>query len=97
MLKEVLRKHGPGSSIYRIYSAVTHGTFYGLMNFMEQGATADGSKPLDWRLPPALLDSTIQMAISAFGQTYQRIDKVMGWGKLEHDLWQIKLWKIYGT
>jgi len=27
---------------------------------------------------------------------YRRINKVMGWGKLEGDLWEIRLWKIYG-
>jgi hypothetical protein len=95
VLKEVLRKLGPGTSVYRTYSAVTHGTFYGLMNFMEPGVAADGSTLLSWHLPPQVLDSTVQLAIAAFGQTYKRINKVMGWGKLEHDLWEIKLMKIY--
>lgn len=67
------------------------------MSFMAPGAAADGSTLLDWRLPPELLDSTVQIAISAFAQTYQRINKVMGWGKLKHDLWKIKLQKIYKT
>ena len=75
------RKSGPGTSIYRTYSAVTHGTFYGLMNFMEPGVAADGSTLLSWHLPSEVLDSTVQMAIAAFGQTYKRINKVMGWGK----------------
>jgi hypothetical protein len=97
VLDEVLRKYGPGSSIYRTYSAVTHGTFYGLMNFMEPTVTADGSTLLSWHLPPEMLDSTVQMAIAAFGQTYKHINKVMGWGKLEHDLWEIKLTKIYNS
>lgn len=95
VLKEVLRKQGPGSSVYRTYSAVTHGTFYGLMNFMKPGVAADGSELLSWHLPPEVLDSTVQMAIAAFGQTYKRINKVMGWGKIEYDLWEIKLSKIY--
>lgn len=97
LLAEILRRHGPGSSIYRTYSAVTHGTLYGLMNFMEPGVAADGSKLLSWRLPPVLLDSTVQIAIVSFGQTYKHINKVMGWGKLEHDLWEIKLSKIYSS
>jgi hypothetical protein len=97
VLEEVLRKYGPGSSIYRTYSAVTHGTFYGLMNFMEAGIAADGSTLLNWHLPPEMLDSTVQMAIAAFGQTYKRINKLMGWGKLEHDLWEFKLRKIYNS
>ncbi len=95
VLKDVLRKSGPGSSIYRTYSAVTQGTFYGLLNFMKPEVAADGSELLSWRLRPEVLDSTVQMAIAAFGQTYMRINKVMGWGKLEHDLWEIKLRKIY--
>ena len=95
VFKEVLRKHGPGSSIYRTYSAVTHGTLYGLLNFMEPGVTADGSTLLSWHLRPEVLDSTVQVVIAAFDQTYKRINKVMGWGKLERDLWEIKLTKIY--
>jgi hypothetical protein len=97
VLEEVLRKHGPRSSIYRTYSAVTHGTFYGLMNFMEPRTAADGSELLSWHLPPQVLDSTVQMAIGAFEQAYKRINTAMGWGKLEHDLWEIKLRKIYSS
>jgi hypothetical protein len=44
-----------------------------------------------------VLDSTIQLAIVAFRESYQRINKVMGWGKLEGDLWEIKLRKIYNS
>ena len=97
MLKAVLPKSVPGSSVYRTYSAVTHGTIYGLMNFMDQGAAPDGSTLLNWHLPPEVLDSTVQLAIAAFGETYGRINKVMGWGKLERDLWEIKLWKVYNS
>ena len=67
------------------------------MNFMEPGVAADGSTLLSWHLPSEVLDSTVQMGIAAFGQTYKRINKVMGWGKLEHDQWEIKLRKIYNS
>jgi len=95
MLKAVLPRFVPGTSFYRTYSAVTHGEFYGLMNFMDSGVAADGSTLLDWHLPPAVLDSTVQMAIAAFGQACKRINTVMGWGKLEYDLLEINLWKTY--
>jgi len=35
------------------------------------------------------------MAIMSFRGAYRRINKVMGWGKLLGDLWEIKLGKIY--
>jgi len=95
MLKAVLPKSAPGTSVYRTYSAVTHGEIYGLMNFMAPGVTSDGSMILHWHLPPDVLDSTIQLAIAAFSESYWRINKVMGWGKLEGDLWEINLRKIY--
>ncbi len=79
------------------YSAVTHGEIYGLMNFMAPGVTSDGSTILHWHLPPEVLDSTIQLAITAFREAYWRINKIMGRGKLEGDLWEIKLQKIYNT
>jgi hypothetical protein len=44
-----------------------------------------------------VLDSTVQMAIAAFDEVCKRVSKVMGWGKLEHDLWEIKLRKIYNS
>jgi hypothetical protein len=95
MLKAVLPASVPGEFVYRSYSAVTHGEFYGLMNFMTPEVTSDGSTLLHWHLPPEVLDSTAQLAIAAFRETYRRINKVMGWGKLAGDLWEVKLGKIY--
>ena len=95
MLRAALPASIPGTAIYRTYSAVTHGEIYGLMNFTAPGVTSDGTPIRHWHLPPDVLDSTIQMAITALGQTWQRIRKVMGWGKLEGDLWEIRLAKIY--
>jgi hypothetical protein len=95
MLRAVLPASVPGEAVYRTYSAVTHGEIYGLMNFMAPGVTSDGSQLLHWYLPPDVLDSTIQMAIMAFRESWRRINQVMGWGKLEGDLWEIKLSKIY--
>jgi hypothetical protein len=97
MLKSVLPASVPGEFVYRTYSAVTHGEIYGLMNFMAPGITSDGGTLLHWHLPPEVLDSTIQLAIAAFREAYRRINQVMGWGKLEGDLWEIKLRKIYNS
>jgi hypothetical protein len=97
MLKAVLPASAPGQYVYRTYSAVTHGEIYGLMNFMALGVMSDGSTLLHWHLSPEVLDSTIQLAIAAFREAYQRINKVMDWGKLEGDLWEIKLRKIYNS
>jgi hypothetical protein len=97
MLKAVMPAGIPGTAIYRSYSAVTHGEIYGLMNFMAPGVSSDGTTLLHWHLPPDVLDSTVQMAIAAFREPWERISEVMGWGKLESDLWEIKLSKIYTT
>ena len=91
MLKAVIPT-APPEFVYRAYSAITHGQIYGLMNFM----APDGSGILHWNLPPEVLDSTVQLAIAAFREVHRRIQTVMGWGKLEPDLWEIKLSKIYG-
>ena len=97
MLKAVMPTSIPGTAIYRTYSAVTHGEIYGLMNFMAPGVSSDGTTLLHWHLPPDVLDSTIQMAITGFREPWKRINVIMGWGKLEGDLWEIKLSKIYST
>ena len=86
----------PPEFVYRAYSAVTHGQIYGLMNFTAPTVSSDGSALRHWYLPPEVLDSTVQVTIGAFREVYRRINKVMGWGKLEGDLWEIRLWKIYG-
>ena len=97
MLKTVIPRTAPPEFVYRAYSAVTHGQIYGLMNFTAPGVSLDGTEIRYWYLPPEVLDSTIQLAIGSFGAVYRRINKVMGWGKLEGDLWEIKLSKIYST
>jgi hypothetical protein len=94
MLKALIPA-APPEFVYRAYSAVTHGQMYGLMNFMAPGVSSDGPNLLHWYLPPDALNSTVQLAIAAFREVYKRIQAVMGWGKLEPDLWEIRLSKIY--
>jgi hypothetical protein len=81
--------------VYRTYSAVTHGEFYGLMNFMVPDVLPDGSPFLRWDVNHEIVDSVIQMALFAFREAFARIHQVMGWGKLERDLWEINLGKIF--
>ncbi|MDX3762640.1 hypothetical protein [Streptomyces sp. AK02-04a] len=95
MLKLALSANASKEAIYRSYSAVTHGEIYGLMNFMAPGVSSNGQTLIHWHLDPDILDSTIQVAIGSFREAYRRIQRVMGWGKLESDLWEIKLGKIF--
>lgn len=37
------------------------------------------------------------MTTVAFRESYRRVNKVMGWGKLEGDLWWLKFRKIYNN
>ncbi len=97
MLKTVVPAGTPGTAIYRPYSAVTHGEIYGLMSFMSPGASSDGMNLLHWHLPPDVLDSTIQLAIGALREAWRRVNAVLDGGKLEGDLWEIKLSKIYSA
>ena len=95
MLRLVLPPNIPATSVYRTYSAVMHGEIYGLMNFMEPGVTSDGTPLVHWHLRPELLDSTVQLAIAAFGRAWKHIAEVMGWGKIAGDLWEVKLRNVY--
>ncbi|TDU04197.1 hypothetical protein EDD99_2652 [Streptomyces sp. 846.5] len=65
------------------------------MNFTAPGVSSNGEPMVHWRLDQDVLDSTIQLAICAFREAFRRIQRVMGWGKLESDLWEIKLGKIF--
>ncbi|MFJ9901265.1 hypothetical protein ACIQPR_49020 [Streptomyces sp. NPDC091280] len=95
MLRAVLPPNDSAESVYRVYSGVTHGELYALMNFMAPGVSSNGEAKLYWHLDPVVLDSTVQVAIAAFGEAFGRIRQVMGWGKLERDLWEINLGKIF--
>jgi hypothetical protein len=95
MLRAVVPANAPPDFVYRTYSAITHGEIYGLMNFMAPGVSSSGSPLLHWYLPPDVLDSTVQVTIAAFKQAYERIRKVMGWGMLAGDLWEVKVRRIY--
>jgi hypothetical protein len=95
MLRAVIPAAAPSDLVYRTYSAVAHGELYGLMEFMKPSASLSDSPMLLWDLPADILDSTVQLTISAFHQVYNRIRKVMGWGMLAGDLWEAKVRRIY--
>ena len=97
LLEALLPSDMLASSFYRTYSAVTHGQFYGLMNFMTPAVQPDGTPFLQWRLPPDLLDSTIQIAIGAVRQPYLCIGTVMGWNQKEARLWDAEVHTIYNS
>ena len=79
MLKALMPASIPGEAVYRTYSAATHGTIYGLMQFMAPGVTSDGSTLLHWHLQPDVLDSAVQMAIGAFRETAHREQRNAHW------------------
>jgi hypothetical protein len=95
MLKTCFPAGTPLESFYRSYSAVTHGEFYGLMNFTTPTVQTDGSVLLAWKLQAPVLDSTVQVALLAFREPYRSIRALMGWGRLEDDLWSARLEKIF--
>jgi hypothetical protein len=95
MLKPRFPSAAGTTSFYRAYSAVTHGQFYGLMNFMTPLDQPDGTVLLSWQPSAPVLDSTIQIAILAFQEAFQRIRHLMGWSKIEYDIWSSKLAKIF--
>jgi len=97
MLEALLPPDMLGTIFYRTYSAVTHGQFYGLMNFMTPAFQPDGTPFLQWRLPPDLLDSTIQLAIGAFREPYRRITTVMGWDQKDAKLWDAEVHAVYNS
>jgi len=93
-LKDAVPAGQSAEPVYRAYSAVAHGEFYGLMNFMVHDTLPDGSPFLRWDVNLEVVDSAVQIALFAFKETITRIHKVMGWGKLERDLWEINLRRI---
>jgi hypothetical protein len=97
MLQALLSANLPGTSFYRTYSAVTHGQFYGLTNFMTSAVQPDGTPFWQWAPNFEILDSTIQIAIGAFRETYQRIATVMGWDQKDANVWDAEIHAIYNS
>jgi hypothetical protein len=87
----------PTTVFYRTYSAVTHGQFYGLTNFMTVAITPDGMPFWQWGPNFEILDSTIQIAIGAFREAYQRIAIVMGWAQEDFQSWEAEVDAIYNS
>jgi hypothetical protein len=95
MLDPWLPPSTPSSNVYLTYSAVSHGELYGLMHFLTPEAQVDGSTMLRWERQLPIVESTVDLAIIGFRESYLRISKVMGWGCLEDQLWEDKLRRIY--
>jgi hypothetical protein len=82
--------------VYKSYSATTHGTLYGLMNFTVPITAPDGSPRLVWSPNRDVLDSAVQVTIVAFEQAWKRINTVMGWDTTDlEQAWTADLAKIF--
>jgi hypothetical protein len=79
MLQRGFGAKKPPTDLYKAYSATTHGTLYGLMNFMTPLPEPDGSIRLHWGPDANVLDSTVQTAIVAFREAWVRVNTVTGW------------------
>jgi hypothetical protein len=97
MLQALLPANLPGTIFYRTYSAVTHGQFYGLTNFMTPAVQPNGTPFWQWEPNFEILDSTIQVVIGAFRETYQRIATVMGWDQTDDNAWDAEIHAIYNN
>jgi hypothetical protein len=97
MLKMCFPVGAGTAAFFRSYSGVAHGEIYALMNFMTSTEQTDGSTLLTWQLEGTMLSSAIQIAIAAFREPFRRINQVMGWGRIEYDLWAAKLDKILSS
>jgi hypothetical protein len=85
----------PTTVFYRTYSAVTHGQFYGLTNFMTATVRPDGTPFWQWGPNFEVLDSTIQIVLAAFSETYLCIATVMGWDQKDFRRWEAEVHAIY--
>ena len=92
-----LPANAPPTVFYRTYSAVTHGQFYGLTNFITATVQPDGTSFWQWGPNFEILDSTIQIAIHAFREPYLRVVTVMGWDQKDFQSWEAEVDAIYNS
>jgi hypothetical protein len=79
---------------YRTYSAVLHGHLYGLMNFMRPGVQPDETTLLSWQLRGSDLYRDVELALLSFREPFKRINQHMNWGRIEYDLWHMRVTKF---
>lgn len=77
------------SVIYNVYSAVTHGTLYGLMQHFEVDPGDPGK--LTWTSSLPVMEASVQAALVVCLLSVDRIIEVMGWDAAAWDEWKSEL------
>jgi hypothetical protein len=72
--------------VYNVYSAITHGTLYGLMQHFIEDPT-DPTK-LSWTSSLPIMEASVQVALVACLLSVDRIIEVMGWDPTAWNDWK---------
>jgi hypothetical protein len=72
--------------VYNVYSAITHGTLYGLMQHFVEDPT-DPTK-LTWTSSLPVMEASVQVALVACLLSVDRIIEVMGWDPTAWNDWK---------
>ena len=75
-----------GSIVYNVYSAITHGALYGLMQHFVEDPT-DSTK-LTWSSPMSITEASVQAALAVCLVSIDRIIEVMGWDPTAWNDWK---------
>lgn len=76
----------PSSVIYHVYSAVSHGTQYGLFQHFVEDPSSPGH--LIWTSLLPVMEASVQAAIVATMVSVDRIIEVMGWDARQWNAWK---------
>jgi hypothetical protein len=80
---------------YRYYSAVTHGTQYGLMAaYRDVGQVIEGEPVYERAIDQRHLTGAAGMCATAFAAVLRRAVTVMGWGRIGVEMYQLRTHKL---
>jgi hypothetical protein len=79
--------------VYNVYSAVTHGTLYGVMQFFDEDPDHPGSSR--WASSLKAIEHSIQTGLATLLLTVDRIIAVMGWDDHEWESWKPAIANAY--
>jgi hypothetical protein len=83
------------SGVYPLYSAVAHGTQFGLLRaYRDEGARAEGERVYRRAVDQRDLDAAAGLSMAAFIAVLRRVVLVMGWGRVLVDLYEHRVRRL---
>lgn len=88
----------PSRAVYRLYSAMGHGTHYGLLQtYRDAGTMVNGEKMLDRGTDQRTIEAAAGITMASFIAALRRIVALMGWGWTLVDMYELRVHRFLAS